>query len=117
MACVGRRCECVIKLDNTHNTPASACVSADAAGRSTCRFTLPSTLGTRRGLMPHNDEACRVHTHDVVQHTPATQRGPALPSRHPQIYRQTRTFLERTGSLGGGRFTIAFGVVGDQCFG
>jgi hypothetical protein len=62
---------------------------------------MPSTLGTRRGLMPHIDEACRVHTHDVVQHTPATQRGPALPSRHPQIYRQTRTFLERTGSLGG----------------
>ena len=60
---------------------------------------MPSTLGTRRGLMPHIDEACRVHTHDVVQHTPATQRGPALPSRHPQIYRQTRTFLERTGSL------------------
>jgi hypothetical protein len=63
---------------------------------------MPSTLDTRRGLMPHIDEACRVHTHDVVQHTPATQRGPALPSRHPQIYRQTRTFLERTGSLGGG---------------
>jgi hypothetical protein len=61
---------------------------------------MPSTLGTRRGLMPHNDEACRVHTHDVVQHTPATQRGPALPSHHPQIYRQTRTFLARTGSLG-----------------
>ena len=42
---------------------------------------MPSTLDTRRGLMPHIDEACRVHTHDVVQHTPATQRGPALPSR------------------------------------
>ena len=39
-------------------------------------------LDTRRGLMPHIDEACRVHTHDVVQHTPATQRG------HPQIDRQ-----------------------------
>ena len=34
-------------------------------------------LDTRRGLMPHIDEACRLHTHDVVQHTPATQRGPA----------------------------------------
>jgi hypothetical protein len=36
---------------------------------------MPSTLNTRRGLMPHINEACRVHTHDVVQHTPATQRG------------------------------------------
>jgi hypothetical protein len=39
--------------------------------------------GHETGLMPHIDEACTVRTHDVVQHTTVTQRGPGCPFPPP----------------------------------